>query len=112
MRETPRKAGRGGWSYELLTLVAKRRTEMKEVQGWEVQRSICEAVMAVTAQPVRLDGLSSGGEATSNHLSFLLSCGFLTYLSGVLSVDCVQNPKFRGSHQINVHVQTLFSHQQ
>lgn len=64
--------GGGGWSYELLTLVAKRRTEMKEDQGWEVQRSTCEAVTAVTAEPVRLDGLSSGGEATSNHLSFLL----------------------------------------
>lgn len=83
-----------------------RRAEVREKQGWEVQ----EVVRAVTAGLERLGGLSSGEEAVSIHLSLLLLP--LKHLSGVSRVVCIHNPKFRGSNNITVRIQIVFSHHQ
>lgn len=104
MYGTPRKLV---GDYELLPL---RRTEVKKSKVRKQRKSLCEVVGAVTAGLERLDGLPSGEEAVSVHLSLLLLS--LTHLSGVSRVVCIHNPKFRVSSNITVHIQILFSHHQ
>jgi len=80
--------GRGGWGYELLSLSAggmELREEVPVIQKKELP-----------------------------HLTFPLHyCaqrGFFPRISGVSNVGCIQNPKFRGSIQININIQIFLSH--